>query len=223
MTKTKAILFDLDGTLIDSAPDLAAAVNATMEELGRASYDEATIRTWVGNGATTLIGRALSADRRIDPALDERLWREALSVFMDHYRCRICDKTVLYPDVEEVLRHLKDRGYEMGVVTNKPSEFVAPILKKLGIDAFFKTVLGGDDLPVKKPDPLPLIVAMERLGVKPDTTVMVGDSENDIIAAKRAGVFAVGVTWGYNYGEEIAASRPDAVIDDFKALIDRLR
>lgn len=223
MTKTKAILFDLDGTLIDSAPDLAAAVNATMEELGRASYDEATIRTWVGNGATTLIGRALSADRRIDPALDERLWREALSVFMDHYRCRICDKTVLYPDVEEVLRHLKDRGYEMGVVTNKPSEFVAPILEKLGIDAFFKTVLGGDDLPVKKPDPLPLIVAMERLGVKPDTTVMVGDSENDIIAAKRAGVFAVGVTWGYNYGEEIAASGPDAVIDDFKALIDRLR
>ncbi len=223
MHKTEAILFDLDGTLIDSAPDLAAAVNATMKELGRPPYDEETIRAWVGNGATTLIGRALSANRRIDPSLDKRVWNEALSLFMDRYRRRICDKTALYPDVEEVLRDLKDRGFKMGVVTNKPSEFVAPILEKLGIDAFFVTVLGGDDLPVKKPDPLPLVAAMERLGATPDTTVMVGDSQNDIIAAKRAGVSAIGVTWGYNYGEDIAASGPDAVIDDFKALLDLLR
>ena len=223
MHKTEAIFFDLDGTLIDSAPDLAAAVNATMKELGRPPYDEATIRAWVGNGATTLIGRALSANRRIDPSLDKRVWNEALSLFMDRYRRRICDKTALYPDVEEVLRDLKDRGYKMGVVTNKPSEFVVPILEKLGIDAFFLTVLGGDDLPVKKPDPLPLVAAMERLGATPDTTVMVGDSQNDIIAAKRAGVSAIGVTWGYNYGEDIAASGPDAVIDDFKALLDLLR
>ncbi|WP_201351916.1 phosphoglycolate phosphatase [Hydrogenimonas urashimensis] len=211
----KAILFDLDGTLIDSAPDLASALNATMKALGRMPYSEETVRGWVGNGARVLVTRALSGSREITEGPDEKALKEALAIFMEAYRERICERTLLYPDVRETLKSLKKRGFTMAVVTNKPSLFVKPILEKLAIAEFFALTLGGDDLPRKKPDPMPLLSACERLETRVEETVMVGDSSNDIVAAKRAGMQSVGVTYGYNYGEEIAKQHPDAVVERF--------
>ena len=214
----EAVLFDLDGTLIDSAPDLADALDETMRRLGRPAYGEETVRRWIGNGATTLVARALSGSREIDPDLDAALLQEALELFMAAYRRRLCERTRLYPGVRETLDALTKRALPMAVVTNKPSAFVAPILEALAIARYFPFALGGDALPRKKPHPMPLLHACERLGVPPERTVMVGDSSNDILAAKAAGMRSVGVRWGYNYGEDIAAYTPDAVIERFEAL-----
>ena len=214
-----ALLFDLDGTLIDSAPDLATALNRTMEKLGRPTYDEATVRHWVGNGATVLVSRALSGSREIAPDLDKKLLDEALAIFMGLYRERLCERTVLYPGVRETLERLRTRGLRMAVVTNKPGPFVAPILEKLEAVHFFDLTLGGEDLPHKKPHPLPLLHASQKLGVPVDKALMVGDSRNDILAAKAAGMRSVGVSWGYNYGEDIADCGPDAVIGRFDELL----
>ena len=214
----EVILFDLDGTLIDSAPDLADAVNATMERLGRKTYDESTVRGWVGNGATVLVKRALSGSREIDENLLDDVVKETLAIFMEAYRERICERTVLYPGVPGTLEALRDAGCRMAVVTNKPSPFVGPILEKLGIASLFDLILGGEDLPRKKPDPLPLLTACERMGATVDRAVMVGDSSNDILAAKGAGMQSIGVTYGYNYGEEITVCGPDAVVERFDEL-----
>ena len=214
----EVILFDLDGTLIDSAPDLADAVNATMERLGRKTYDESTVRGWVGNGATVLVKRALSGSREIDEELLDDVVQETLAIFMEAYRERLCERTVLYPGVSGTLEALRDLGCRMAVVTNKPSPFVEPILEKLGISSLFDLILGGEDLPRKKPDPLPLLTACGRMGTSVESAVMVGDSSNDILAAKRAGMQSIGVTYGYNYGEEITVCEPDAVVDRFDAL-----
>ena len=217
--KREAILFDLDGTLIDSAPDLATALNRTMQKLGRPVYDEATVRHWVGNGATALVSRALSGGREIAPDLDEALLKRALEIFMALYQERLCERTALYPGVRETLERLSSQGLRMAVVTNKPGPFVAPILRKLGIERFFEFALGGEDLPRKKPHPMPLLHACEKLGVPVERALMVGDSSNDILAAKAAGMRSVGVGWGYNYGEEIADYGPDAVIERFDELL----
>lgn len=214
------ILFDLDGTLIDSAPDLAAAVNETMAKLGRETYDEATVRAWVGNGAGVLVKRALSGSRDIDENLSETLFEEALAIFMASYRKRLCDATALYPGVRETLERLEALGLKMAVVTNKPGPFVAPILEKLEIGRFFDLTLGGEDLPRKKPDPLPLLHACERLGASAGEALMVGDSKNDILAAKAAHIPCVAVGYGYNYGEDIAVHGPDAVIERMEELVE---
>jgi phosphoglycolate phosphatase len=220
--ETKVLLFDLDGTLIDSAPDLAAALNETMAKLGRESFDEERVRHWVGNGARTLVSRALSGSREVDPDLDGTLLAHALEIFMEAYRSRLCERTRLYPGVAETLAQLGRKGYTMAVVTNKPGPFVAPILEKLGIAERFALILGGEDLPEKKPHPMPLLHAAETLKTPVSRCVMVGDSRNDILAAQRAGMPAVAVTYGYNYGENVADYGPDAILERFEELPEML-
>lgn len=206
------VLFDLDGTLIDSAPQLALAVNRTLTELGLAEADEVVVRTWVGNGADKLIQRAL--DYRAAP----ELFASARPLFDRHYHACLLEGLAMYDGVEQSLRRLQALGYQQGVVTNKPSHFVQPILDALGIGDCFALWLGGNCVPVKKPSPEPLLLACHELGVSPSRTLMVGDSENDVLAAQAAGMKVVGLTYGYNYGRPIADSRPDWVCEQFAQL-----
>ena len=209
------ILFDLDGTLIDSAPDLALAVNHTLKILNLCAFDESVIRSWVGNGAQTLVKRALSGKSEIDANIDEALFAKALDVFLNFYKDNLCVKTITYPNVVSTIAALKTRGYRLVIVTNKPYDFIEPILKGLNLDGVFELSLGGDSLSSRKPDPQPLLYACEKLNVSVEKTIMIGDSKNDILAAKAAGMDSIGVSYGYNYGEDIGIYEPDAVVDDF--------
>lgn len=215
----KLLIFDLDGTLIDSAPDLAYAVNLTLQELQRASFDETTIRDWVGNGATVLIQRALSGSSQIDSQLSEALVERALERFFVHYRKHTCDKTRPYAGVSQGVQQLKHSGYTLAIVTNKPYEFVPTIVQQLGWQDVFALVLGGDSLPVKKPDPAPLLQVCETLNIAPIQSYMIGDSKNDILAGQNAGMDTLGVSYGYNYGQDIRDFSPTHTFDDFNALV----
>jgi len=211
----EAILFDLDGTLIDSVPDLASAVNQMLEKLGRDTFSQDIIRYWVGNGAQVLVKRALSGQTDIDEELDPVLFEKALDIFLTLYAKNLCKDTMPYPHVSRTLHSLSASGYRLVIVTNKPYDFVAPILKGLEIDSLFEFWLGGDSLEKKKPDPLPLLHACEKLNLNVEQCVMVGDSKNDLLAARSAGMQSIGVTYGYNYGEDIHIYEPNLVVDDF--------
>ncbi len=218
MFKNKTLLlFDLDGTLIDSVPDLALAVNLTMQRLGHTVFEEKQVRGWVGNGAKTLIERALRAADSGRTPQDETT-EEALAIFLECYADHLGVKTAAYPDVPEVLERLHSGGFRLAIVTNKPHAFVEPILQNLGMSHLFECIVGGDSLPHKKPDPFPLLHVCETLGIDRDRCVMIGDSKNDILAAKAAGMHCIGLGYGYNYEEPIEAYGPDLVLQNFCAL-----
>jgi len=218
-TNKKLILFDLDGTLIDSVPDLTQAVNEMLTALGRETFTEEIIRFWVGNGTQTLVRRALSGSREVATNIDESLFDEALTIFLDYYSQHLCADTQPYPHVAQTLRALKEKGYRLSIITNKPFEFVGPILAGLELTGLFESYLGGNSLERKKPDSLPLLHMCRELGIPIDATVMVGDSKNDILAANAAGMQSIGVTYGYNYGEDIAVHAPDVVVNDFADIL----
>ncbi len=211
----KVILFDLDGTLVDSAPDLALAVNHMLETLERETFSSETIRSWVGNGAQTLVKRSLSGSSVMDEAIEPELFSKALDIFLDFYAQNLCVTTVAYPNVSATLKSLKEKKYRLVVVTNKPFDFIQPLLEGLALTDLFELCLGGDSLTKRKPDPLPLLHVCERLNVSVSECVMVGDSKNDIIAANAADMHS----YGYNYGEDISLYQPDRVVDDFSEII----
>lgn len=215
----KAILFDLDGTLIDSVPDLATSVNKMLQTLERETFSEDTIRYWVGNGAQMLVKRALSGKTEVDEGLDPLFFEKALEIFLDIYTKNVCIETKAYPNVSSTLSALKSSGYRLVIVTNKPYAFVEPILKGLGLDGLFEFWLGGDSLEKKKPDPMPLLYACDQLNLNVEECVMVGDSKNDLLAANAVGMDSVGVTYGYNYGEDITVYNPSVVVEDFSNIL----
>ena len=217
----KLLIFDLDGTLINSALDLALAVNTMLETLERETFAEDIIHEWVGNGALTLVKRALSGSRTVDESLDEVYVEKALKIFLDYYEKNLCNATVPYPHVITTLKTLKKK-YTLAIVTNKPFAFVSPILKGLKMDGLFKLILGGDSLSEKKPHPMPLLHVCEKLNVSVEASVMVGDSKNDILSAVACGMDSIGVTYGYNYGEDIGVHKPTAILDDFSELLELL-
>ena len=218
-TDKKAILFDLDGTLIDSGPDLALAINHMLTSIGRDEFSSDVIHSWVGNGASILVQRALSGQAEINENLDSELLEKSLATFLDFYANNLCVATVTYPHVRSTLKILKAKGYRLAIITNKPFEFVQPILDGLELNGLFESILGGDSLDKRKPDPLPLHYTCDKLGVSVEKCVMVGDSKNDIIAANSANMQSVGLTYGYNYGEDINEHGPDISIDDFADMI----
>lgn len=218
----KLLIFDLDGTLINSALDLALAVNYMLAQLGRDTFDDEIIHGWVGNGALMLVQRALSGTRHIDEALDKAYVEKALKIFLDYYAKNLCNATLPYPNVPQTLHTLKEKGYTLAIVTNKPFAFVAPILKGLEMDGLFALVLGGDSLNEKKPHPMPLLHVCDTLGFDVTSSVMIGDSKNDILSANACGMDSVGVTYGYNYGEDIGVHKPTMIIDDFSELLELL-
>jgi len=222
LNNKKLLIFDLDGTLIDSSGDLALAVNHTLKTLNLPTYDLDTIHHWVGNGAEILVKRALSGSSTIDTTLEKSYWREALKIFLDFYSKNLAIATVTYPNVPTTLKTLKQRGYRLAIVTNKPYPFVEPILEALGLDGIFELILGGDSLEKKKPDPMPLLYICKKLDISPSESVMIGDSKNDILAAKSANMDSIGVTYGYNYGESIERYEPTIVCSRFEDILESL-
>ena len=205
------VLIDVDGTLVDSVPDLAFCVDEMMRALGLPERGEAEVRNWVGNGVERLVRRALTGtlDGEPDPALFER----AYPIFLDCYAENTSRRSRLYPGVKEGLDWLRAQGYPLGCVTNKAARFTEPLLRDLGIRDYFGIVVSGDSLPKKKPDPLPLRHAAAFFNAAPERSLMVGDSISDVKAARAAGFRIVCVSYGYNHGRDIRDAHPDAVID----------
>lgn len=210
-------LFDLDGTLVDSAPDIADAVDIAMLACGRPVLGERVVRELIGNGAVRLIHRALTGQREGDA--DAALHAQAYQFFVDAYQPRVFTRTRLFPGVEDVLARLAAAAWMLGCVTNKPARFTAPLLSAAGIAHYFDVVLSGDSLPTKKPAPEPILHAAATLGVTLPRVVMIGDSLADLRAAQNAGVRAVCVSFGYDGGVDLAAEGAEHIIDDLRALL----
>ncbi|MGD2138337.1 MAG: phosphoglycolate phosphatase [Gammaproteobacteria bacterium] len=209
--KPEMILIDVDGTLVDSVPDLAWCVDTMQERQGRPLRGEARVRDWVGNGVERLVRRALVG--ALDGEPDEAEFARAYPLFLELYAANTSQRSRLYPGVREGLDKLRAAGYPLGCVTNKAARFTEPLLRDLGLADDFSLVICGDTLPTKKPDPGPLLHAAEFFGCRPEQALMIGDSVNDVAAARAAGFQIVCVSYGYNHGEDIRHSNPDAVID----------
>ena len=216
ITTPELVLLDLDGTLVDSIPDLARCLNLSLADLKLPQRELDNIRNWVGNGIDKLIHRALTND--MDAEADFTQHAQVKEVFMKYYYAEPCKLSDCYPGVREGLSQLEQKGIKMGVVTNKNEEFVAPILETLGIDGHMNIIIGGNTLAERKPHPLPLLHAAEVFATDPSSSLMVGDSVSDVKAARAAEFQIVCVSYGYNHGQDIRTTNPDAVIDSLAEL-----
>ncbi len=208
-----AISIDLDGTLLETAPDLATAANRMLKEIGRPALDVDIIRDYVGNGIVRFVKRTLSGGMDSEP--DDELFARALPVFEKHYAQVLSLTTQPYPGVVDGLRAMRMRGFRLTCLTNKASAFSLPLLRDTGLLPFFEFVVSGDTLPRKKPDPMQLQHSCEKLGVKAKNLLLIGDSVNDTVAARAAGCPVFCVPYGYNGGKDVRTLAPDAVIARF--------
>jgi phosphoglycolate phosphatase len=206
----KAVVIDLDGTLVDSVRDLALATNMMLERIGRPPLEEARVRTFVGKGIARLVQRALAGS--LDGEPDEHLFATALPVFQECYAGVNGDFTELYAGAREGLDALTGAGFPLACVTNKAERFVSPLLARVRIDHYFALVISGDTLPRSKPDPLPLTHAAAHFGAAPRDVLMIGDSMNDAIAARAAGCPVFCVPYGYNEGVDVRELDVDAIV-----------
>jgi phosphoglycolate phosphatase len=216
LRRPRMVLIDVDGTLVDSVPDLAYCVDEMMRRLGREPHGAAAVRNWVGNGVERLVRRALIG--RLDGEPDDADFQQAYPIFLDLYAENTSQRSMLYPGVAEGLDYLESQGYALGCVTNKAAQFTLPLLRDLGVHDRFGIVVCGDTLSVKKPDPQPLLHAAAHFGVAPADSLMLGDSKSDVAAARAAGFQVICMSYGYNHGEDIRAYAPDAVIDSMAEL-----
>lgn len=210
------VLIDLDGTLVDTIPDIAFSIDHMLTELGMPAAGQERVREWVGNGTEVLVRRALAAAR--DGEVHESDYAQALPIFTELYARHVCDRSRVYDGVPAGLEYLHDCGVQLACVTNKSEAFTSRLLAALALDRHFSLVLSGDTLARRKPDPMPLLHAAEHFGVAPADALFIGDSENDVKAARAAGFGIVCVTYGYNHGRDIRTSAPDAVIDSLAEL-----
>lgn len=210
------ILIDVDGTMVDSVPDLAYCVDELMKTLDRPAHGEARVRNWVGNGVERLVRRALVG--QLDGEPPEEDFARAYPIFVELYAANTSRRSRLYPGAREGIDWLKSQGYRLGCVTNKAARFTLPLLTDLGIRDDFELVVSGDTLPAKKPDPAPLLHAARYFGVAAVESLMVGDSVSDVRAARAAGFQVVCVSYGYNHGVDVRTAHPDAVIDSLVEL-----
>jgi phosphoglycolate phosphatase len=210
------ILIDVDGTMVDSVPDLAYCVDELMKALDRPAHGEARVRNWVGNGVERLVRRALVG--QLDGEPPEEDFARAYPIFVELYAVNTSVRSRLYPGVREGIDWLKSQGYRLGCVTNKAARFTLPLLTDLGVHDDFELVVSGDTMPVKKPDPAPLLHAARYFGVAAGESLMVGDSVSDVRAARAAGFQIVCVSYGYNHGVDVRTAHPDAVIDSLVEL-----
>ncbi len=215
--KPEMILIDVDGTLVDSVPDLAFCVDSMMTQLGLEPRGEERVRDWVGNGVERLVRRALVGQLKGEP--DEADFARAYPVFLALYAENTSKRSTLYPGVRDAVDGLKAAGYKLGCVTNKAAQFTEPLLKDLGLYDDFSIVISGDTLAEKKPDPAPLLHAAEFFGCDPGNALMIGDSVSDVAAARAAGFQIVCMSYGYNHGVDIREAGPDAVLDSMDEII----
>ncbi len=214
--KPEMFLIDVDGTLVDSVPDLAWCVDAMMRALELPERGEDTVRHWVGNGVPKLVERALLNDLEGTP--DAALYKKAYPIFLELYADNTSKRSVVYEGVFEALDYFKSKGYRLGCVTNKAEQFTTPLLADLKLADYFELVVAGDTLERKKPDPLPLLHAAKVMGVSAEDSIMLGDSKSDVKAARAAGFGIICMSYGYNHGEDISNYSPDLVIDSMAEL-----
>ena len=217
----RAVLFDLDGTLVDSAPDLTLAANKMLSALGCPQVNCSQVKGWVGDGVGSLVRRALTTILGDVPA--ESLFEQSYVLFQRYYAESVYQDSTLYPGVHETLQTLKSSGLALACVTNKPSRFTKPMLEKSGLTGFFGAVVSGDDLSLKKPDPAPLEFAAEQLGVPLTACVLVGDSTNDIRAAGAAGIPVLWASYGYAGRDDIEQDATHGAIDTIFQLCECLQ
>lgn len=212
----RAVLFDLDGTLLDTIADLASAANLTLAEMGRPTRSQDEIHSFVGKGIPNLVRRCMTEDTHAEEAEIER----AVAIFRRHYAVVNGSNTRIYDGVLETLDGLRARGLPLAVVTNKAEAFTLPLLERMGIAGYFDTVVSGDTLEVKKPDPAVIRLACEHLEVEPQQALMIGDSANDALAAQGAGMPVLLVTYGYSEGVPVDSIECDGLLSSALQALD---
>ena len=214
--QAKLIAFDLDGTLLDSVPDITKAVQLTLAELNLPSRQQEQVRGWIGNGARVLVQRALSGDIKGDVPSD--LLDKAYPIFLQHYAANLNCDSVLYDDVEQTLCALKESGITLACITNKPAQFALPLLQQIGLAELFDKVVCGDTFEHSKPHPMPLLETAKSFNVSPEHAIMVGDSVNDIAAAQAAGFYCICVDYGYHGEDDVHTLGADVVVSHFSEI-----
>lgn len=217
--KFRCLLFDLDGTLVDSRADITSSVNLTLRELGRPTLPEEMIWLFIGEGVRLLLERALRASQTNEPT--EAEIEQALKLYQAHYHAHLFDQTRLYPEVAETLAQL--RAWPKAIVTNKPYGFTVPLLEGLGLTEHFQVVFGGDSLPERKPAPLMLLEAARRCAVTPSECLMIGDTWVDMEAGRNAGMKRVGYVGGFRGRAELETAQADYLIENFSELCEIVR
>lgn len=206
----KAVVIDLDGTLLDTAPDLADAACDMLAEMNLPPVPLDTVKTYIGNGVSRLVKRVLTGDMDANP--EPEVFDKAIAIYQKHYGTNVSRKSRPFPGVVEGLDALKAAGYRLACITNKAEQFTVPLLKDTGLFNYFELILSGDTLPKRKPDPLPLLHACEKFGIKPEELLLIGDSLNDTQAARAAGCHVFCVPYGYNRGRSVTELDLDAVV-----------
>lgn len=211
-TDSKAFLFDLDGTLVDSAPDLTESLSITFKQLGLSPPSHEKVKSWIGNGVDKLLHRALT--NSVDGIAADDQFSSARKLFFDAYKKQSGQLSKLYSGVEEILEYLKQKKIPIACITNKNRAFTLPLLQMLEIDTYFEIVVCGDDLSNKKPHPEPLNYAASKLGVENRHCTMIGDSVNDIKAAQAANMDIICVDYGYNQGQDLSLYSVKAILSN---------
>ncbi|MDO9151832.1 MAG: phosphoglycolate phosphatase [Methylotenera sp.] len=215
----KAIMFDLDGTLVNTAPEIAFAANQMLDSLDLPNKSPIQIERYIGEGAQMLIKRCVMSESGVEP--DDDLLHDAQALFFEHYANNVT-RSQPYEGVLETLSHLKGKGFKLACVTNKPERFTHPLLDATGLADFFDVVVSGDTLPKKKPSPMQLHHICKTFNVLEAESMLVGDSETDVVAAHAAGCYIVTVPYGYNQGRVIDERMVDATIADLPDLLNLL-
>ena len=212
----RAYLFDLDGTLVDSVPDIDQALNHALATADLPPVAESLTRHWIGHGSRTLIQQALQHHQQL---ADTTAIDQLIGPFLSHYKANIAVHSKIYPQVRETLSTLKQSGSKLAVVTNKLTELSEPLLKDIGLYDFFDLIVCGDTADQPKPAADPIVLCLEHFDLTPAQVLMVGDSETDVLAAKAANVDVACVRDGYNHGVDVTTLDPDFVITSFAELL----
>jgi phosphoglycolate phosphatase len=213
----RSLLFDLDGTLVDSAPDLWHTMNHVLKKMDYPQLALDQVRHLVGNGARFLLARGMYGEQAEAPEGNAE-FEQAVKLFLDYYIDHLTDNSRPYAGCIQMLQHLLDYRFRLAVVTNKPEAMARKMLSNLGMDHFFEQVIGGNSLEQRKPHPLPLLHTLEKMDTPPTLGIMVGDSETDSLAARAAGCRLILVSHGYNRGVPVEQLQPDRSIDSFEEL-----
>lgn len=214
------IVFDLDGTLIDSAPDLVEAVNFALTKLNKPTHSQATIQQWIGNGADVLVKRSLVGDWHVQSEPED--FEAAFALFKTYYAAHDWVHSCLYDGTLDTLQALKNQGFKLACITNKTSPFTNPLMKTAGLAPYFDFIASGDTFSAMKPDPLPLLETAKKFGVASEHALMIGDSINDITAGKRAGFKTLAVSYGYSGQYSMADLNADYTVNNMFEIVDAI-
>ena len=217
----RLIVFDLDGTLIDSAPDLVKAVNYALTKLDKPTHSQVTIQQWIGNGADVLVKRALLNNWHVGEIPDD--FEDAFELFKTYYAEHDWVHSRLYDGVLETLQTLKNDGFKLACITNKTARFTNPLMETAGLAPYFDFIASGDTFVEMKPEPLPLLETAKLFNVVPENAWMIGDSINDISAGKRAGFKTIAVSYGYAGQHSMAELNADYTVNAILEIVDLIK